>query len=124
MAVVPFIAFVIASLNANLMLNAPDEAMGATYGSLLATVCSVVASVSGVIALGTHRAYRTAIVLNTAATLLGAMNFLAAAIKYDGHPRPATILATLSAAACGATVPLLLRSKRRRTLSNPADVFD
>jgi hypothetical protein len=46
------------------------------------------------------------------ATLLGAMNFLAAASKYDGHL--ANILATLSAAACGATVPLLLRSKRRR----------
>jgi Ca2+/Na+ antiporter len=114
-AMLPLVAFLVAFSNVNLILRAPDVAMG-TYGSLLASVCAVVASVSGVIALGGHRAYRTAIALNMVAALLGAMNVLAAASNYDGHPQPANILAILSAAACGATVPLLLRSKRRRTI--------
>ena len=116
MVTLPVIAFVIAFSNINLIFGAPDVAMG-TNGSLLASVCAVIASVSGVIALGRHRTYRTAIALNVVAALVGTMDLLAAADNYDGHPRPADILAILSAAACGATVPLLLSSGRSRTVN-------
>jgi Ca2+/Na+ antiporter len=111
----PTMAFLIAFSNVNLIFRTPDVALG-TNGSLLASVCAVIASVSGVIALARHRGYRTAIALNVMAALLGVLQFSVAASNYDGHPRPADILAILSAAACGATVPLLLRSKRRRTI--------
>jgi integral membrane sensor domain MASE1 len=112
------IAFLIALSNVTLIGTAPDVAMG-TNGSLLASVCAVIASASGVLALGRHREYyRTAIALNIVAALLGAIDLTAAASKYQGHPRLADILVILSTVACGATVPLLLR-RLRNTTSRP-----
>jgi hypothetical protein len=46
---------------------------------------------------------------------LGAVEFAVVASN-DWHPRPADILAILSAAVCGTTVPHLLRSEGRRKI--------
>src|SRR5262245_36152784 len=110
----PPIAFLIAFANLNLMFRGPTVFVG-TNGSLLANVCAVIASASSMIVLAKYRGYRTAIRLNVVAALLGAVEFVVVASN-DWHAYPSEIIAILSAAVCGATVPLLLRSKRRSTI--------
>jgi hypothetical protein len=112
--ILPALAFLIAFSNVSLIFAAPDAVMG-TNGSLLTSAGAVIASASSWIALGSHRGYRTSIALNVVAALLGAVD-IAVVASNDWHPRPADILAILSAAACGASVPHLLQSKRRRTI--------
>jgi hypothetical protein len=75
----------------------------------------MIASVSSMIALEKYRGYRTAIALNVVTALLGTVEFAVVASN-DWHARPSEFLAILSAAVCGATVPLLFRSERRRTI--------
>jgi hypothetical protein len=94
------------------MFRGPAVFVG-TNGSLLASVCAVIASASSIIVLANYRGYRTAVALNVVAALLGAAEFALVASK-DWHARPSEILAILSAAVCGATVPHLLRSEGRR----------
>jgi hypothetical protein len=82
--------------------------MGGTNGSWLASVGALIASASSGFALASRRGYRTSVALNVVAALLGAVDMVA---SNDWH-RPADILAILSAAACGASIPNLLRRRR------------
>jgi uncharacterized membrane protein YeaQ/YmgE (transglycosylase-associated protein family) len=111
----PATALWIAFLNLNLMFGPLGGVFFiATNGSLLSTVCAGIASGVSMTVLATHRGYRTAIVLNAVATLVGAVHLAVLVTDFGRHPPGADILAVLSAAVCGATIPLnLLRSERR-----------
>jgi len=106
----PALAFLIAISNVNLIFTVPDAVMG-TNGSLLTSAGALIASASSGIALGSRRGYRTSIALNVVAALLGAVD-IAVVASNDWHPRPADILAILGAAACGVSIPKLLRRRR------------
>jgi hypothetical protein len=79
------------------------------------TAVAALASGVSMIVLPKHRWYGVAIGLNIVAALLGALSVAMLFTARDGHPPAADLLAILSAAICGATIPLGLSEGRQNS---------